>query len=112
MANPQNLKPFTGADDPRRVNGAPKGTKHISTWIQEMMNDNEFETQVLDSKTGWKDYKGAPLKAIIQVAAKQALAGDDKAREWLAKHGWKAQLDITSAGEQIVFGNSVPRPKE
>jgi hypothetical protein len=32
MANPQNLKPFTGADDPRRVNGSvKKGIPHAKT---------------------------------------------------------------------------------
>lgn len=81
--------------------GKPKGTKHISTWIQEMMNDEEFEAMVLDSKNGYKDFKGAPLKAIIQVATRKALSGDKQWADWLANNGWKQQLDITSDGEKL-----------
>lgn len=99
MANEQNLKPFTGADDPRRMNGKPKGTKHISTWIQEMLNDEEFETLLVDSKKGIQDYKGAPLKAIIKTAIHKSLHDKEKGQawaEWLAKHGYGTKLTITT----------------
>lgn len=101
MANPQNLKPFTGADDPRRMNGKPKGTKHLSTWIQELMNDEEFETYVQDAKEGWKPYKGAPVKAIVRVAMLKALSGDNKWAEWIGKFGYGSKLDVTSNGNTV-----------
>lgn len=82
-------------------NGAPKGTKHISTWIQDLANDEEFEANILDAKKGYVEYKGAPLKAIISVAITKAVNGDEKAREWLAKYGWKAQLDITTNDKDL-----------
>lgn len=81
--------------------GKPKGTKHISTWIQDLANDEEFEANILDAKKGYIEYKGAPLKAIISVAITKAVNGDEKAREWLAKYGWKAQLDITTNDESL-----------
>lgn len=90
MANEENLKPFTGADDPRR--GHPKkGSKHISTWIQEMLSDEDFETVLTDARKGAIDYKGAPLKAIIKVAMHKAIHDKEKGQqwaEWLAKYGW------------------------
>lgn len=77
--------------------GKPKGTKHISTWIQEMLNDEEFETMILDSKKGMIEFKGAPLKAIIMVAMRKAIT-DPKTgtqwAEWLAKHGYGTKVNI------------------
>lgn len=67
--------------------GKPKGTKHISTWIQELMNDEEFTVD--NFLHGGKQYKGAPIKAIIQVAMYQALAGEKDWADWLAKYGWR-----------------------
>jgi hypothetical protein len=75
----------------RNPKGKPKGTKHISTWIQEMLNDEEFETNILDAKKGMIEYKGAPLKAIIGVAMNRAIndpKGGQQWAEWLAKHGY------------------------
>lgn len=100
MAKEDNLKPFVKGHDPRR-GVKQKGVKHISTWIQEMLNDPEYQTLLLDNKKGYVPYKGAPLKAIIGTATRLAIAGDPKWAEWLAKHGWKQELDITSLGEKI-----------
>lgn len=91
---------FSSTNQPA-IRGNVKGTKHISTWIQDLMNDEQFEANLLDAKKGLIEYKGAPLKAIIQVAITKAVNGDEKAREWLAKYGWKAQLDITTNDEPI-----------
>lgn len=81
--------------------GKPKGTKHISTWIQEMSGDEEFTAWLNDARDGVVEYKGAPLRAIIQTALKKAAVGDKDAREWLAKYGWRKEMDITSGGEKI-----------
>ena len=88
--------------------GAPKGNKHISTWIQEMSQDEEFTTYLQDTRDGYREYKGAPLKAIINTALIKAVQGDKDAREWLAKYGWKKELDITSNGESIGQGKVDP----
>lgn len=81
--------------------GLPKGTKHISTWIQEMSQDEDFTTWLNDVKEGFIEYKGAPLKAIIKTTLNKAVAGDKDAREWLAKYGWKKEIDVTTNGESI-----------
>lgn len=81
--------------------GITKGTKHISTWIQELMNDEEFEARILDSKVGLKEYKGAPIKAIIDVAIVKSINGEKAWADWLANNGWKQQLDITSDNEKL-----------
>lgn len=84
--------------------GKPKGVKHINTWIQELMEDEAFEANILGAKTGIREYKGAPIKAIVQVAMVKAINGDTKAMEWLAKYGWsqKQEVDVTTKGEAIA----------
>lgn len=74
--------------------GFPKGGKHISTWIQELMNDEEFEANVIDSVHGIVRYKGAPVKAIILTARERAVQGDIKWADWLAKYGYGTKQTI------------------
>lgn len=81
--------------------GKPKGTKHISTWIQELLNDEKFEARILDSKIGIKEFKGAPLKAIIEVAITKAINGDKQWADWIANNGWKQQIDVTTNGKDL-----------
>ena len=80
--------------------GKPKGTKHINTWIQELAEDEEFTALLIDLKDGYKEYKGAPIKAIIKQTINEALAGKDPrvrqaAREWLAKYGWPTKNEVS-----------------
>lgn len=74
--------------------GKPKGTIHLSTHIQNLLNDESFEANILDSKVGVIEYKGTPIKAIIMVALRKAAAGDTKWAEWLAKYGYGQKLEI------------------
>lgn len=95
--------------------GIPKGYKHISTWIQEMMNDDEFEARLLDPKGGFIDFKGPALQAIIMTARHKASNGDEKAREWLAKYGWGTKLDLTTGGKPMpapIFGGTANLPAD
>lgn len=86
--------------------GPPKGTKHLSTWINELLNDEEFDTYIQHPTKGWKEYKGAPIKAIIEVAIRKALGGDDRAMEWLAKHGYGSRqiLEVNDKRKDILKG--------
>ena len=82
--------------------GMPKGYKRLSTWIQELANDEEFETGIFDSKVGYRDYKGAPIKAIVSVTLQKAVNGDEKAREWIGRYyGDSQKFDVVSDGERI-----------
>lgn len=77
--------------------GVPKGTKHLSTWIQQLLNDEKFEAQI---QRGLKivDYKGAPIKAIIQAQMIRALNGDVKAFDVLGKYGYGTKTEIEHSG--------------
>lgn len=101
MPNPQNLIPFTGADDPRRMNGKPKGTKHLSTHIQEMLNDDSFELKLKDGTL----LKERPIAAIIKTAVAKSISGDNKWAEWLAKHGYgeRIKLEIEDSRKDILL---------
>lgn len=79
--------------------GKKKGTVHLSTHIQNLLNDEEFTIENWMG-TGVK-YKDVPIKAIITVAIYNALQGDNKWAEWLAKHGYGTNVDITSGGDKI-----------
>jgi|SRR6185312_8744991 len=95
-----NLKPFTGRNDPR--NGRkPKGSKHISTWIQELMEDEGFEAAI---QQGDKiiEYKGAPIKAIIKAQMQKAINGDTKAFDSLGRYGWSQKIEQENTGEQTL----------
>jgi hypothetical protein len=82
--------------------GMPKGTKHINTWIQELAGDEEFTALLVDLKSGFKEFKGAPIKAIIKQAINEAVGSNDPkvrhaAREWIAKYGWPTKNEVTGA---------------
>jgi len=89
------------------VSGNPKGPKpgykHINTVVQELMNDPEFTAWIADPRSGYKEFKGAPIKAIIKAQMNKAIAGDTKAYDSLIKSGWsaKSEIDLTSGGERI-----------
>lgn len=98
MANEQNLKPWRPGQSGNPA-GKPKGTKHLSTRIQELMNDENFEAKIYDSRMGYDEYKGVPLDAIIYVTINKAVNGDERAREWLAKYGWGQKYKIEATSE-------------
>lgn len=65
------------------------------------MNDEEFEAYLVDARDGYKQYKGAPVKAIVRVAMMKALSGDKPWADWLANNGYGQKLDLTSKGESL-----------
>jgi len=104
MANEQNLRPWKPGQsgNPR---GMTKGTKHASTWIQELLNDEDFNITI--SK---KRYKGAPLRAMVKAQVIRAMDGDTRAFDVLLKHGWgKIEPEPPRRPENpIIFINNVP----
>lgn len=70
--------------------GKPKGTKHLSTYIQEALTDENFELKLKDGTI----LKEMPIKAIIKTAVAKSVSGDTRAMEWLAKHGYGEKINI------------------
>lgn len=99
MANPnpnlENLKPFKKGKDPRRGT-KPKGAIHLSTRIQNMLNDDDFTIEeVVDDER--IQFKGNPAEAIIKTAIIKAKNGDKQWADWLANNGYGSKLIIESA---------------
>ena len=96
----------TGANQETQV-AHPKGNKHLSTWIQELLHDEDFKTHVLDGNNNRQEYKGAPIKAMIRVAYIRSITDEKngvKWADWLAKYGYGSKLDITSKGKSLAEG--------
>jgi|GEM_PF-5571335 len=102
MANEQNLKPFNKGYDVRR-GSKPKGSKHVSTYIQEILQDVEIEYTY-----NGKIVKSFPVEAIIKTALIKAINGDLKAAEMLFKYGYgPAREEVTQ--EKLVVVTRVHR---
>jgi hypothetical protein len=79
--------------------GVPKGTKHLSTYIKEMLLDERLEVVTPEEIAHVKKYTKAPIAAIIMVNIHRAAQGDTKAADWLAKYGYGTKLDIDLTGD-------------
>lgn len=82
--------------------GKPKGALNLSTHIKNMLNDEEFSMWLQDPREGFIEYKGAPVKAIVNTTIKLAAdKGKDAAaaREWLAKYGYGTKIEVEHSGE-------------
>lgn len=88
--------------------GKPKGTKHLSTHIQDLLDDEAFSPE----KVSGKEYSGTPMKAIIVTAITKAIDGDNRWADWLAKYGYgekytvdqniSGQLDTTPSNPELT----------
>lgn len=90
-------------------NGLPKGTKHISTWIQEMLNDETFDNVIEDQNGKRVEFKGAPLKAIIMTAVVKANKGDNRWADWLAKYGYGTKVQLSNDPENPINSDPVSK---
>lgn len=99
MAGIDNLIPAKKGEV-RNPKGKPKGTIHLSTHIQNMLNDPNFELKLKNGEL----LKGAPILAIIKTAVAKSISGDTRAMEWLAKHGYgeKINLEVTDYRKEIL----------
>ena len=75
MANEQNLKPFTGADDPRRANGPPKGVPHSKTRLKRLLQITENLTNPITKET--EGFSVAEQLDLAQIV--RAKKGDTRA---------------------------------
>lgn len=100
MANIQNLKPFTGADDPRRSNGRPKGIPNTKTRLKRLL---ELEQSIKNPVTG-KDEMFTVAEQMDLAMISKARKGDVRAYNALVDRlEGKAQssVDVTSLGEKL-----------
>lgn len=100
MAGIDNLRPVDSkrAAEIGAIGGRnKKGSKHLSTWIQELLHDEEFEATV---REGLKivEFKGAPIKAIVKAQMIKAMNGDTKAFDALGKYGYGTKQEIEHSG--------------
>lgn len=103
MANEQNLTSIQKGQV-LNPNGRPRGSKNISTYIRELLEDESFEATLLDSKQGVVQYKGAPIKAIIHVAIQRSLHDDKnghKWADWLGKYGYGMMLKLQEEDKTV-----------
>lgn len=118
MANDQNLQPVRTHEEAvergRKGGLAKKGSKHLSTYIQEALTDPNFELKLKDGSV----MNEMPIKAIIKTAVAKSVSGDTRAMEWLAKHGYgdKLVLEINDPRKEILDkylgGDSAGQTKE
>lgn len=85
----------------RNPAGKPKGTIHISTRIQNMLNDDEFTTTMIQKDGKKVQFKGNPAEAIIKTAILKAMSGDSHWAEWLVKHGYGSLLRIADERDPV-----------
>lgn len=78
--------------------GKPKGTVHLSTMIQDMLNDEDLTPATVGMKQSGK----TPMRAIVTVAIGKAVGGDIKWASWLAKYGYGTKVEIIQATEEHV----------
>lgn len=87
----------------RNPKGRPKGIKNWSVIVQELLGDEALVDKVVSKKPTYWEY--LPTKnganAIVIAMMIKAMSGDKNAAEWLAKTGYKQEIDITTGGEQF-----------
>lgn len=99
-------KPWVAGQPSPNPSGKPAGTISLSTRIQQMMDDEEFTTEMVGKDGKKVTFKGAPAMAIIKTGILKSMSGDKQWADWLARNGYGDKLDITSAGEKISRGMS------
>lgn len=72
--------------------GKKPGTIHLSTHIQQMLNDPDFELKLKDGSV----LNERPIKAIIKTAVAKGISGSVQWAEWLAKHGYGTKVTIAT----------------
>lgn len=85
--------------------GKPKGARHLSTIIQELEADIDWDLTSLKSKEELsKKYGKNGMKALVMVAFSKAMSGDTKAMDWLARYGYgsKTTLELKNPARDVL----------
>ena len=79
--NSQNLTPWKPGQSGNHK-GKPKGSRHISTSIREMLDDDNFKFK----DVGGTVTRCVPLEAIVSTLIIKAIGGDMRAIELICKY--------------------------
>lgn len=113
MPNISNLKPFTGANDPRRQNGRTKGSKNLSTIVIELLSE-EMAPNILVEE-GAKKYLGnSPttyMKALAKAMVAKAINGDVRAASWVSNYADQQPAEESFFDKTEIIFNVIPSPK-
>lgn len=107
MANPDNLTPFVEGEERAAEAGAKggkakTGSKHLANLIRQIGSDIDWEKTNQKDKAALKERYGKNgWQAVVYVAFTQAISGDMKAMDWLARNGFGTKMDITTDDEPI-----------
>ena len=108
-----NLKPFTGADDPRRQNGRKKGSKNLSTIVIELLGQDVDPNLPIDAE--WLSLeKEQPItyaKAIALSMIVKAINGDVRASTWVSNYADKQPESPGLFDKTNIIFQVVPSPK-
>ena len=111
MPNINNLKPFTGADDPRRQNGRKKGSKNLSTIVNEFLGTNMSLTEPINEEIR-QYFQNSPTtyaKAVAMAMIIKAINGDVRAATWVSNYADKQpDQDSFFNGETNIVFQVVP----
>ena len=115
MANINNLKPFTGADDPRRQNGRKKGSKNLSTIVIDLLSQDidpnlpingPVERLLVEDSQSITYAKAVALSMMIK-----AINGDVRAATWVSNYADRQPDEPSLFDKTQILFQVVPSPK-
>lgn len=108
-----NLKPFTGADDPRRQNGRKRGSKNLTTIVIDLLGQDVDPNLPIDAK--WlsleKEQPVTYAKAIALSMIIKAINGDVRASTWVSNYADKQPEEPSFFDKTHIVFNVVPSRK-
>lgn len=115
MKNYRNLKPFTGADDPRRQNGRKKGSKNLSTIVIDLLSEDinpnlPINGPVSDYLTE-NEQSVTYAKAVALSMIIKAINGDVRAATWVSNYADRQPDEPSFFDKTSIVFNVVPSRK-
>ena len=114
MTNIKNLRPFTGVNDPRRQNGRRKGSKNLSTIVNELLDADMSLTEPIDEgiKQNFQNSPTTYARAIAMAMIIKAINGDVRAATWVSNYADRQpRPDGFFEKPEIVFQVVPDRPR-
>lgn len=97
----KNLRPFKKGQS-GNPNGRPKGSKNLSTIIQEMLADEELADVLIAIKPRWWEVlpKRDPAHAMVAMMIAKACHGDISAASWIVRTGYGNKVALPEPDER------------